>query len=189
VQDNSFFIVRARFATLYREHVDHINTHQPADYAWILQYVSFSFLRLTPSELTFSAPRMDMKLVEVLDNLPLYFRDPSIVPDDSQTPSVSNLSPHEQFAELTTSISQLLKESIILNATAESRLLRLHRPYLSRGYNDPKYAASRDRCVHSARNLLALVGVAGRRCPTLLKFWILVFFTFSAVSEIVPRCS
>lgn len=61
-----------------------------------------SSLRRAPSELTLSAPRMDMKLVEVLDTLPLYFRDPSSAPDDPRTPSVSLLSPDtQQLGKLT----------------------------------------------------------------------------------------
>lgn len=46
-----------------------------------------------------------MKLVEVLDTLPLYFRNPLSAPDNPQTPSVSLCSPRHQLGELITSPS------------------------------------------------------------------------------------
>lgn len=79
---------------------------------------------------------------------------------------------------------------------AETRLLRLHRPYLTRGFRESKYAPSKDRCVQSAREcfthlssdkppdllwlagqILRLLGIAGERCPDLLRFWIVIFYS------------
>lgn len=58
--------------------------------------------------------------------------------------------------------------------------MRLHRPYLSRSYTDPKYSASKDRCVHAARSILAHIRVAGERAPDLLKNWLTLFLGFAA---------
>lgn len=77
---------------------------------------------------------------------------------------------------------ELIKESIFIRMMGENRLLRcaphapctapqltpqtdrLHRPYQARGYKDPKYTASKDRCVHSARAILAVRSTGIARC-------------------------
>ena len=106
---------------------------------------------------------MDMRLVQLMDSLPPFFRDPINLLDDPTKPN-------------------LLKESILLSLIAENRLLRLHRPYLTRGFRETKYAPSKDRCVQSARQILRLLDAAGERCPELLRFWVVCFYGFAAVS-------
>ncbi|KAM0786827.1 hypothetical protein ACM66B_002256 [Microbotryomycetes sp. NB124-2] len=138
--ESSFIIFKIRFTILYRELIDHLITHAPAQYSFVLN--------------------MDKRLVKLMDSLPDHFRDPHALPEDSDP--------------------NLVKECILLGLMGETRLLRLHRPYLTRGFKDAKFAPSKDRCVHSARNILTLLGVAGRRCPELLRFWIVIFYCFAA---------
>ncbi|KAL8293243.1 hypothetical protein RQP46_000937 [Phenoliferia psychrophenolica] len=98
---------------------------------------------------------MDLKLVHLMDNLPLYFRNAAETPDDPARPN-------------------LIKESIFISMMGENRLLR--------GYTDSKYAASKDRCVQSALSILALLKLAGKRSPDMLKNWLVLFLGFVAVS-------
>ncbi|KAM0751752.1 hypothetical protein T439DRAFT_324943 [Meredithblackwellia eburnea MCA 4105] len=139
--ESTFQIYKMHFIILYRELVDHLNTHSPASYSFILS--------------------MDLKLVKLMDSLPSYFTNVAERPDDPLRPN-------------------LIKESIFLQMMGENRLLRLHRPYLSRGYRDAKYAASKDRCVHSARSILSYIKIAGARAPEMLKNWLVLFLGFVA---------
>ncbi|KAK4057475.1 hypothetical protein OIO90_001544 [Microbotryomycetes sp. JL221] len=138
--ESSFSIYKIRFTILYRELIDHLISHSPAQYSFVLN--------------------MDMRLVKLIDSLPDHFKEPESMPEDSDL--------------------NLVKESILLGIIGETRLLRLHRPYLTRGFKDSKYAPSRDRCVHSARHILSLLAVAGQRCPELLRFWVVIFYCFAA---------
>lgn len=106
---------------------------------------------------------MDMRVVQLMDSLPPFFRDAANSLDDPSRPN-------------------LLKESLLLSMIGENRLLRLHRPYLTRGFREAKYAPSKDRCVQSARQILRLLQTAGQRCPDLLRFWVVCFYGFAAVS-------
>ena len=63
---------------------------------------------------------MDGRIVKARDGLPAYF-DP------------------ETISTARTNEPQLM-ESILIHLIAETRLLRLHRPFLSRGYKMDKYA-------------------------------------------------
>lgn len=96
---------------------------------------------------------MDMRLVQLMDSLPPFFRDAPNLPDDPTKPNVNRrFSPIAKVKKADSLILlQLLKESILLGIMAENRLLRLHRPYLTRGFRESKYAPSKDRCVQSAR--------------------------------------
>lgn len=109
--------------------------------------------------------RMDNSIIELASSLPRHFEDP---------------------AELGESVDPaLLMDSVFLNMQANIRLLRLHRPFFLRGYQDARYERSKSRCVESSRAVLGLVDVARRRAPNLLSFWIVLFFAFSAA---VPVC-
>ena len=108
---------------------------------------------------------MDTRICSVIESFPPYFANVSGSSDD---PRVSNL----------------VKECLLIRITAANRHLRLHRPYLMRGYHDKAYAASKDRCVASARSVLTLLQIAGQRCPEIFKIWIVLFYGFVAVSLI-----
>ncbi|SGY79044.1 BQ5605_C008g05021 [Microbotryum silenes-dioicae] len=74
----------------------------------------------------------------------------------------------------------LEKEALLIQITAANRHLRLHRPYLMRGYHDSKYHASTERCVSSARSVLVLLRQAGERCPEIFRLWIVSLYQFVA---------
>lgn len=104
---------------------------------------------------------MDDSVIELARGLPKHFGDPTQLPADAE--------------------SSLVLDSIFLNITANIRLIRLHRPYLFRGYQDVRYHRSKDRCVQASQTVLQLIEVATRRVPVLLSFWTVLFYAFSAV--------
>jgi len=67
-------------------------------------------------------------------------------------------------------------EKITLSLAIHSRMLRLHRPWLSRGYEDERYAYSKEQCIRAARASLRMmsdnIGVA----RFLEKWWIPLFY-------------
>lgn len=73
-------------------------------------------------------------------------------------------------------------EKITINLSAQSRLMRLHRPWLSRGYKDRKYEYSRTQCIRAARNCLKLMTDDHGTAVFLERWWILLFYvTIAAV--------
>ncbi|GMK58036.1 hypothetical protein CspeluHIS016_0500680 [Cutaneotrichosporon spelunceum] len=108
---------------------------------------------------------MDDSIIELARNLPKHFGDPSNLPGDS-SPS-------------------LVLDSIFLNITANIRLIRLHRPYLLRGYQDVRYLRSKERCVSASQTVLQLIELATHRAPVLLGFWTVLFYAFSAAVPVV----
>jgi hypothetical protein len=106
---------------------------------------------------------MDTKIVTLLDSLPPYFR--------GATPPAEHINDTK------------VMECLLIQLIGETRLLRLHRPYLSRGYRDRKHAPSKERCVNSARSILVLLKTAERASPILLGQWLTLFYGFGAVSE------
>ncbi|ORY91511.1 fungal-specific transcription factor domain-domain-containing protein [Leucosporidium creatinivorum] len=102
---------------------------------------------------------MDTRICDLIASFPPYFANVQDSP--ARTPNLE-------------------KECILIRITAANRHLRLHRPYLMRGYTDKQYAASTNRCVTSARSVLTLLQIAGQRCPDLFKLWIVLFYGFVA---------
>ncbi|KAJ7109829.1 fungal-specific transcription factor domain-containing protein [Mycena epipterygia] len=62
----------------------------------------------------------------------------------------------------------------------ETRRLRLHRPFLFRGYKDRKYVDSRIQCVNSATAILDYLKSDDEQSALLLKWWIVLFYGFAA---------
>ncbi|KAJ6520200.1 fungal-specific transcription factor domain-containing protein [Mycena sanguinolenta] len=62
----------------------------------------------------------------------------------------------------------------------ETRRLRLHRPFLFRGYKDRKYADSRMQCVNSAIAILDYLKSDSQQSSLLLKWWLVLFYGFAA---------
>lgn len=112
---------------------------------------------------------MDTKIVRTLDSLPSFFR--------GATP------PADSFND------SLVMECLLIQLIGETRLLRLHRPYLSRGYKDRKFSSSKDRCVNSARSILVLLKTAEKAAPILLGTWLVLFYGFGAVSGHARLCA
>ncbi|KAJ7921327.1 fungal-specific transcription factor domain-containing protein [Mycena leptocephala] len=62
----------------------------------------------------------------------------------------------------------------------ETRRLRLHRPFLFRGYKDSKYVESRIQCVNSATAILDYLKSDDEQSALLLKWWLVLFYGFAA---------
>lgn len=107
---------------------------------------------------------MDTRICRLIESFPPYFANVSDAPQDPRSPN-------------------LVKECLLIRITAANRHLRLHRPYLMRGYHDKAFTASKDRCVASARSVLTLLQIAGQRCPEIFKIWIVLFYGFVAVGS------
>lgn len=108
---------------------------------------------------------MDTRIVNLLDTLPPYFR--------GATPPADHINDSK------------VMECLLIQLIGETRLLRLHRPYLSRGYRDRKYAPSKERCVNSARSILVLLKTAEKASPILLGQWLTLFYGFGAVGLVL----
>ncbi|KAJ7492254.1 fungal-specific transcription factor domain-containing protein [Mycena latifolia] len=62
----------------------------------------------------------------------------------------------------------------------ETRRLRLHRPFLFRGYKERKYVDSRIQCVSSATAILDYLKSDNEQSALLLKWWLVLFYGFAA---------
>ncbi|KAJ7687368.1 hypothetical protein B0H17DRAFT_1069983 [Mycena rosella] len=62
----------------------------------------------------------------------------------------------------------------------ETRRLRLHRPFLFRGYKERKYVDSRIQCVSSATAILDYLKADTEQSALLLKLWLVLFYGFAA---------
>jgi hypothetical protein len=69
-----------------------------------------------------------------------------------------------------------------------TRLARLHRPFLARGYKDPRYSYSRMVCLQSAREVIDMKSVM-RQLPC-GRLWIVVYHVFLAtITLVMDYCS
>jgi hypothetical protein len=70
-----------------------------------------------------------------------------------------------------------------------TRLSRIHRPYLTKGYRDPQYAYSRMICLRSARAVIEIEGsmreVATGFSPDPSRLWIIVHHVFTSTVILV----
>ena len=64
-------------------------------------------------------------------------------------------------------------EKTTLNLGLHSRMMRLHRPWLSRGYDDERFAYSKEQCIRAARAGLRLMcgGENNHVAQFLEKWW------------------
>ncbi|KAM0791451.1 hypothetical protein ACM66B_005906 [Microbotryomycetes sp. NB124-2] len=88
----------------------------------------------TPLEYETTILGLDRGYREVLENLPTRFM-PEYIPPLGEP-------------------LQVLWQRNMALQTINSRLLRLHRPFMSRGYRDPKYRTSTDSALQAARRVL-----------------------------------
>ncbi|KAJ7204411.1 fungal-specific transcription factor domain-containing protein [Mycena pura] len=108
---------------------------------------------LTPSGYSFVLD-MDRKISGTILDLPAHFFGPG--------PTVKSF-------ELTLALIM-----------GETRRLRLHRPYLFRGYRERKYLPSRIQCVESATAILDYLKSDDEQSAILLRWWIVLFYGFAA---------
>lgn len=62
-------------------------------------------------------------------------------------------------------------EKIMLNIAIHSRMLRLHRPWLSRGYQEERFAYSKEQCIRAARATLRMMSDTHGTAAFLEKWW------------------
>ncbi|KAK1225842.1 hypothetical protein PQX77_011203 [Marasmius sp. AFHP31] len=62
----------------------------------------------------------------------------------------------------------------------ETRRMRLHRPFLFRGYKDRKYSKSKEQCIASARAVLEILKSDPEQAGHLLKWYMIMFHGFAA---------
>lgn len=83
----------------------------------------------------------DQRTKELLDRLPAYFKyDRS---DDPEIKAIVKQRPYIAY-----------QRCVILYGL-NNRLLRAHRPFMSRGYQDVKYAYSTESCIKAAKVIIA----------------------------------
>jgi hypothetical protein len=76
-----------------------------------------------------------------------------------------------------TSKRYLVEQRVFMGITLHNRLLRLHRAYMSRGYDDNRYTYSMKACLSSAYELLGLV----RQSKVVLcKWWVVIVHVWTS---------
>lgn len=95
--------------------------------------------------------------------LPAYFQ-----PDSAATISSDIVSNPKKLVEL--------YEKTTLSLAIHSRMLRLHRPWLSRGYEDERFAYSKEQCIRAARASLRMMSDTSGVARFLEKWWIPLFY-------------
>ena len=102
---------------------------------------------------------VDGELRKVMLELPSFFQ-PS--PEDRVPPSpTSDAASMVQYYEKTT-----------LNLGLHSRMMRLHRPWLSRGYGDERFSYSKEQCIRAARaGLRSMCGGENKYVAQFLEKW------------------
>ncbi|OCF33194.1 hypothetical protein I316_05239 [Kwoniella heveanensis BCC8398] len=71
----------------------------------------------------------------------------------------------------------LVEQRIFMGVTLHNRLMRLHRAYMVRGYNDERYAYSTKVCLESAYALLDLVK---QSTQTLCRWWVVLVHVWTS---------
>ncbi|KAJ3856152.1 hypothetical protein EV368DRAFT_61903 [Lentinula lateritia] len=113
---------------------------------------------------------IDAKIRKLQAEVPRYFEEYNLnTPDNSASPPPYN--PAQNVKQLELTLCLLM---------GETRQLRLHRPYLFKGYKDRKYAKSREQCINSARAILNLLKSNDEQSAILLKWWMVLFYGFAA---------
>ncbi|KAJ3998905.1 fungal-specific transcription factor domain-containing protein [Lentinula boryana] len=143
-------LTRFRFVGIYREIVD--NMQSPTGYEFVTE--------------------IDAKIRKLQEDIPRYFQEHDTnATENSASPAPAPYRPAQNVKQLELTLCLLM---------GETRQLRLHRPYLFKGYKDRKYAKSRERCINSARAILNLLKSNDEQSAILLKWWMVLFYGFAA---------
>lgn len=76
--------------------------------------------------------------------------------------------------------NQLRWQRLFMGITLHNRIMRLHRPFLARGYLDPKFRASRIATVKSAHALMDLIARGRQISFPGLRWWVVLVHIFTA---------
>lgn len=71
----------------------------------------------------------------------------------------------------------LVEQRVFMGITLHNRLMRLHRAYMSTGYEEPQFRYSTDCCIESA---FALLDLAGQSRQVLCRWWVVVVHIWTA---------
>jgi hypothetical protein len=94
-------------------------------------------------------------------------------------PDVAHIS-NATFSSSPTQPKSRLFERLFMGLTLHNRLMRLHRPYLARGYVDSRYAYSTEQCLSAARSYIALIRHAREVAFPGLRWWVVLQQCFTA---------
>lgn len=114
---------------------------------------------------------LDVKYNKIIAEMPFFFRlDPESV---KRADSIRRARPYMAWQ------AQMCEMGV------NSRLSQLHRPYLARGYEDPRYATSRDVCLRSARMAISVIenmrNLSPNCSPKLLRMWTIMHHLFVSI--------
>ena len=117
----------------------------------------------------------DRRFTEILDGLPWFYKM------DEASRRKSALLENER--------PYIAWQRNFIHFGFHTRLSRLHRPYLARGYKDPRYAYSRMICLRSARMVIEMEQqmrqLASGFNPDSARLWIVVHHVFVATVTLV----
>ncbi|GMK56923.1 hypothetical protein CspeluHIS016_0307630 [Cutaneotrichosporon spelunceum] len=106
---------------------------------------------------------VDRELRKAMLELPAFFQ-----PDGSAS------IPHDASSDPKKLVEHY--EKITLSLAIHSRMMRLHRPWLSRGYEDERFAYSKEQCIRAARASLRMMSDDSGVARFLEKWWIPLFY-------------
>lgn len=106
---------------------------------------------------------MDAEHRQAMMELPLFFQ-----PNSSDRPGTA--APRAPPSQDPKTLVQYY-EKIMLNLAIHSRMLRLHRPWLSKGYTDERFAYSKEQCIRAARASLRMMSDTHGTAAFLEKWW------------------
>ncbi|KAF7347512.1 Nucleus protein [Mycena venus] len=138
----------------------------------------------TYTEMTFALCRFRFVEVyrQIVDNMQAPTGYGFVLDIDRKISSmISELPKHFEFGPAPAPAVAIKKFELTLALImGETRRLRLHRPFLFRGYKDRKYVDSRIQCVNSAIAILDYLKSDNEQSALLLKWWLVLFYGFAA---------
>ncbi|KAK0106282.1 hypothetical protein ONS96_003922 [Cadophora gregata f. sp. sojae] len=166
----TFFLFRIRFATVFRELVDAAwDTGSDMDnlpYEIVLEFDK------KLNDLSVDFEKVYSSVTQNMSNFAERDQGPGGKPEDWKT-------------------SQLLRQRNMAMFGMHTRFSRLHRPYLVRGAQDPRYSYSRMVCLRSARTVIELgrMITASNKELSTIKFWAVNHHIFvSTVILVMDYC-
>ncbi|KAG7096233.1 hypothetical protein E1B28_003682 [Marasmius oreades] len=108
---------------------------------------------------------IDSRVLTMLKDLPAAFQAPGVSTGERSSLSFKGVKSIEYTISL---------------ITAEAMRMRLHRPFLFRGYTEERYGPSKQQCVASAKAILKYLKYDIGQTTVLLRRWSVMFFGFTA---------
>jgi hypothetical protein len=167
----SYQLARLKFSELVYKQIWQANNGGNPAYSWVYVFLFFSYRTNKANEqskrlvanITIDGRKtddiVDSELRRTMLELPTFFQ-PS--PTSEAVPPHTDPKAMVEYYEKTT-----------LNLGLHSRMMRLHRPFLSRGYDDERFSYSKEQCIRAARAGLRLMcgGENNHVAQFLEKWW------------------